>query len=78
MPALTGWRTALQHNSSYAFVLMLPVELMGLPPSLNKTVAVDKAVNAWVCQGVKCLPEIDELRELLRVCEIRGKIAIPL
>ncbi|HEU4855002.1 MAG TPA: thioredoxin domain-containing protein, partial [Nitrosospira sp.] len=72
--ALTEWENALRWSSPYTVVLVLPTELVGLPPSLSKPAAVDNAVNAWVCHGVKCLPEISDLRELLRVCEIQGKI----
>ncbi|SOD40526.1 thioredoxin domain-containing protein [Nitrosovibrio sp. Nv4] len=73
--ALTEWENALRYSFLHTVVLALPVELVGLPPSLSKPAAVDNAVNAWVCHGVKCLPEISDLRELLRVCEIQGKIS---
>ena len=73
-PDLTEWRDALLPISPYALVLALPMELVGLPVSLNKHVPMDKAVNAWVCQGVKCLPEISDLQDLLRVCEVQGRI----
>ncbi|MEK7843708.1 MAG: thioredoxin domain-containing protein [Pseudomonadota bacterium] len=74
MPVLTEWRDALLPIAPYAMVLALPVELVGLPMSLNKRVPIDKAVNAWVCQGVRCLPEISDLQELLRICEVQGRI----
>ena len=35
---------------------------------------MDKSVNAWVCQSVKRLLEISDLRELLRVCEVQGRM----
>lgn len=75
--ALAEWRQALVCGSPYTLVFALHSELAGLPSSLNKPIATDNAVNAWVCQGVKCLPEISDLRELLRVCEIQGKIEPP-
>ena len=74
MPTLAEWRDALLPIAPYAMVLALPVELVGLPASLNKCVPLDKAVNAWVCQGVSCLPEISDLQDLLRVCKVQGKI----
>ena len=77
-PALTEWRDALLRISPYALVFALPTELVGLPLSLHKSVPSDKAVNAWVCQGVKCLPEISDLQDLLRVCEVQGRIKFPL
>lgn len=73
-PALTEWKKALGCGSPYTLAFAVPLELPGLPPGLNKPVAKDNTVNAWVCQGVKCLPEISDLQELLRVCEIQGKI----
>ncbi len=75
--ALTEWKKMLRRSSPRILVFALPSELVGLPPSLNKPAAKD-TVNAWVCEGVKCLPEITDLQELLRVCEIQGKIRTPL
>ncbi len=75
---LAEWRDALLPISPYTLVLALPAELVGLPLSLNKHMPPDKAVNAWVCQGVRCLPEISDLQELLRVCEVQGRIKFPL
>ena len=72
--ALAEWKNALRYCSPRTLVFALPLELVGLPPSLSKAAPENNAVNAWVCQGVKCLPEISDLRELLRFCEIRGKI----
>jgi uncharacterized protein YyaL (SSP411 family) len=74
---LAEWRDALLPISPYTLVLALPAELVGLPVSLNKYVLPDKAVNALVCQGVRCLPEISDLQELLRVCEVQGRIKFP-
>jgi uncharacterized protein YyaL (SSP411 family) len=76
--ALAQWENTLRRGSPHTLVFALPSELLGLPSSLNKPAARDNTVNAWVCKGVKCLPEITDLQELLRVCEIRGKIRTPL
>jgi len=78
MPALAEWQDALLPIAPYAMMLALPAELVGLPVSLNKRVPPDNAVNAWVCQGVRCLPEISDLQELLRVCQVQGRIKFPL
>jgi hypothetical protein len=51
--------------------LALPGELENLPGSLDKPATA--AVNAWVCQGVKCLPAISDVDILLDVCKA-GKI----
>jgi hypothetical protein len=71
---LTEWRNALQNSSPYTLVFALPTELVGLPPSLNKPCPTDKPVNAWVCQGVICQPEISDLQELQQACKFQGKI----
>ena len=72
--ALTEWRNALQNSSPYTLVFALPTELVGLPPSLNKPCPTDKPVNAWVCQGVICQPEISDLQELQQACKFQGKM----
>lgn len=75
--ALTEWEKALRSGAGGNLVFSLPAELEGLPPSLSKPLAADNAVNAWVCQGVNCLPAITDMQELLRVCKIQGKIESP-
>lgn len=72
--ALTEWRNVLQHSSPYILVFALPTKLVGLPPSLNKPCPTDKPVNAWICQGVICQPEISDLQELQQACKFQGKI----
>ena len=72
--ALTEWQDILQHSSPYTLVFALPAELVSLPPSLNKPCPIDKPVNAWVCQGVICQPEICDLQELQQACKFQGKM----
>ncbi len=72
--ALTEWRNALQNSSPYTLIFSLPVESVDLPPYLNKPCPSDGPVNAWVCQGVVCRPEICDLQELLQTCKLQGKI----
>jgi hypothetical protein len=74
---LKEWVDALRIGSPYTLVLALPVELVELPLSLSKPAGVNNTVNAWVCHGVKCLPAITDVHELLRFCEIHGKIRPP-
>ena len=76
-PALKEWVDALRLCSPYTLVFALPVELVELPMSLSKPAGVNNTVNAWVCHGVKCLPAITDVHELLRFCEIHGKIRAP-
>ncbi len=49
----------------HTMVLAIPPEFGALPPALDKPPG--GKVNAWVCQGVKCLPPITELAELVAV-----------
>ena len=72
--ALTEWRNALQTISPYILIFSLPVESVELPSYLNKPCPTDGPVNAWVCQGVICKPEICDLQELLQTCKLQGKI----
>lgn len=44
--ALTEWKKALRYSSPYALAFALPLELLRLPPGLNKPAATDNAVNA--------------------------------
>ena len=47
-------------------VLTIPPGISGLPPTLDKP-ATGSRVNAWVCHGVKCLPPIADLGELVSI-----------
>jgi len=47
-------------------ILALPAGVPGLPASLDKP-SVGASVNAWVCQGVKCLPPVANLAELVSI-----------
>jgi uncharacterized protein YyaL (SSP411 family) len=69
---VAAWQQALATEYRPAsLVLGLPGELEGLPASLDKPVT--PVVNAWVCQGVKCLPAISDIDVLLRVGKV-GKV----
>jgi uncharacterized protein len=48
----------------------------GLPPVLDKAAAAGAGVNAWVCQGVSCLPAIGALAELEKTLDA-GPMATP-
>jgi len=72
------WWRQIKSQTPYTFVIALPMELTGLSSSLNKPIPVNNDVNAWVCQGEKCLSEIVDLQELLQVCKDKGKMAFPL
>jgi uncharacterized protein len=74
-PDLSKWRREMQSKFPQLFVITLSSELIGLSPSLNRALPTDGTVNAWVCQGVNCLPEISNIQELLHVCEDQGKIS---
>ena len=65
--ALREWRRTLA--AAYrpdTMILALPAGVPGLPASLDKP-SVGASVNAWVCQGVKCLPPVANLAELVSI-----------
>ncbi len=62
-----AWQREL--NARYlpqTLVLTLPAGISRLPAALDKP-ATGSSVNAWVCHGVKCLPPIADLAELVSV-----------
>ena len=73
-PYLSIWQHQLQSKFPQLLVIALSTELIDLPPSLKKGLPADGTVNAWICQGDNCLPEISDIQELLHVCEDQGKI----
>ena len=78
--ALAGWRAML--DDAYlptTLVLAIPAGTPRLPPPLAKPPS--EGVNAWVCEGVTCLPPIaarEELRERLQLERIAPSIESPL
>jgi uncharacterized protein len=61
---LARWRRALARKHAPAtLVLALAPDARGLPAVLAKPVS--ERVNAWVCEGVTCMPPVDRLEELL-------------
>ncbi len=63
---LATWRRELAARYlPHTMVLAIPPGFGALPPALDKPPG--GKVNAWVCQGVKCLPPITELAELVAV-----------
>ena len=67
--AMPGWQKELAKKYRPDMIaLALRTGLDGLPPMLDKAAGATP-VNAWVCQGVSCLPPLNELGELLRVLD---------
>jgi len=70
--AFPPWRALLdQAHLPTTIALHIPAGTTGLPPVLAKP-ATD-VVNAWVCEGVTCLPPVaapEELRETLELPRI--------
>lgn len=61
---MEAWRRKLgAMPSTNAMVLAVPEDAKGLPEVLNKP--IQNGVNAWVCEGVNCLPPMDSLDVLL-------------
>ena len=70
---LAPWRDALRRcHLPQSVTLFIPHGTPGLPPALAKPEAAH--VNAWVCEGVSCLPPIDALPDLLATLK-PGKVA---
>jgi hypothetical protein len=73
------WREAL--DTAYlptSIVLFIPAASEPLPPPLRKPPA--ERVNAWVCEGVTCLPPVDspgELRNILVLPRMRDFAPVP-
>ena len=71
---LGQWQKALgQRYLPATLILAVSGEAAGLSPLLAKPV-MPGAVNAWVCQGVTCLPPVDKLEmllDLLKTHELR-------
>jgi len=71
----TSWQREL--NARYlphTLVLVVPPGIAGLSPALDKPVRseANERVNAWVCQGVTCLPPCAGLEELIAIVTRRG------
>jgi uncharacterized protein len=61
---LGRWRRALARSRAPStLVLALGPDARDLPPVLAKP--LPERVNAWVCEGVTCLPPVDRLEDLL-------------
>jgi len=66
--ASAAWRRQLsQHYWPGTLILSLEGELTGLPETLAKPLS--QGVSARVCQGVRCLPVIEDCEELIAVCQ---------
>ena len=67
---LSSWHDDL--NVRYHFdviALAIPNETTGLPDGLSHPASA--AVNAWVCEGVKCLPPVTDRASLARLLDRR-------
>ena len=66
--ASAAWRRQLvRHYWPGTLLLALEGEFANLPETLAKPLS--QGVSAWVCQGVKCLPVIEDCTELIAVCK---------
>ena len=65
------WQEALsQRYLPSTLIFAVSGGATGLPPLLAKPV-IPGAVNAWLCQGVTCLPPVDQLETLLDLLKPR-------
>ncbi len=66
---LVEWHRALAARYRPDTVIVaLPANSTGLPPALDKP-APATGVNAWVCQGVSCLPAVSELGKIAQLLD---------
>ena len=66
--ASAAWRQALsKHYWPGTMVISLEGEFSGLPETLTKPLS--QGVSAWACQGIKCLPVINDCQRLIDVCQ---------
>jgi uncharacterized protein len=74
--ATTEWARALARRyRPDTLVVALPEAVAGLPAALDKRSPAAAGVNAWVCQGVSCLPPIGELSQLERTLTAGSRVA---
>ena len=65
--SVTEWgRTLARGYRPATLVIGISADAAGLPQVLNKASPAGAGVNAWVCQGVSCLPAIGNIAELER------------
>ncbi len=72
--AFGPWRDIL--DAAYmptTTTLFIPAGTRGLPPALAKPAA--DAVNAWVCEGVTCLPPIDSPEKMRKLLDLPPETA---
>ncbi len=77
----SGKQALVQRPFPGALVLNLFAELVDFPSCLNNALPTDQTVNAviiWVSKAHRCLPTISVLQELLHICEVQGKIVVPI
>ncbi len=74
---LQTWLKALLPCSLDKIMIALPRELSGLPDTLMVRSAPDEKISVRVCEGRRCLPEIHSLHELLQICKLHGRMALP-
>jgi uncharacterized protein YyaL (SSP411 family) len=66
--ASAAWRSQLlRHYWPGTLIFALEGEFADLPETLAKPNS--QGVGAWVCQGVKCLPVINDCQRLIEVCQ---------
>ena len=66
---LAEWQRALAARyRPHTLMVALPNDLKDLPPALAKP-AAPAGVNAWVCQGVSCLPPLSDLGTIARLLD---------
>jgi len=67
--ALKQWQQeCIRPYAPRRIALAIPVTETNLPEMLNKPVPTKGEVNAWVCSGTQCSPEVISIDELKKAC----------
>jgi len=67
-------RRWIQSAASTNLFFAIPADAQSLPEFFDKPLPKTSKVNAWVCSGLTCLPEITELSTLIEVCKSRDTV----
>jgi uncharacterized protein len=66
------WENALNQTiPSHCLLFAIPADAQGLPSLFDKPLPKTSTVNAWICSGIQCLPEITELSAVIERCSSR-------
>jgi uncharacterized protein len=69
------WEKAISKlNLPHSLCFAVPQDAHAVPIVFDKPLPKNGEVNAWVCRGLNCLPEITDLSTLLGVCKSQDTV----